>query len=94
VSGVKYRKPSQPLGVPFYGLPGKGWIVFVNSLKGRVRVTFFAGATLKPAPPLPSPGGTRAIDIPAEAELDEKQIKSWVRQAKGLKGWGRIEIAR
>src|SRR4051812_50160985 len=47
-SAVKYRKPSQPLGVPFYGLPGKGWVVFVNSPKGRGRGTVFAGAPPKP----------------------------------------------
>jgi hypothetical protein len=90
VSAVKYRKPSQPLGVPFYGLPGTGWIVHLNPLKGRVRLTFLAGGALKPAPPLPSPGGSRAIDISSEDELDDKQIAAWLRQAKKLPGWGRV----
>jgi hypothetical protein len=90
VSAVKFRKPSAPLGVPFYGLPGKSWIVHVNSLKARVRLTFYAGEALKPSPPLPAPGGARAIDVPSEAALDEAQIRAWLRQAKGLKGWGRV----
>lgn len=90
VSGIKYRKPSAPLGVPFYGLPETGWITFVNSLKGRLRITFYAGGSLKPKPPIVAPGGARAIDIAAEAELDEKQIAAWLRQAKDLKGWGRV----
>ncbi len=88
VSGIKYRKPSGPLGVPFYGLPDKGWMLHVNALKGRVRITFLAGSGLKPTPPLSSPGGSRAIDIPNDAEPDEKRIAAWLRQAKELPGWG------
>jgi len=90
VSGIKYRKPSGPLGVPFYGLPESGWFLHLNALKGRVRITFFAGSAMKPAPPLPSPGGSRAIDIPNDAEPDEKQITAWLRQANKLPGWGQV----
>src|SRR5436189_5542574 len=79
VSGIKYRKPSQPLGVSFYGLQGNGWIVHMNSLKGRVRLTFFARSALKPAPPLPSPCASRAIDIPADEEPNEKPIKTCLK---------------
>jgi hypothetical protein len=90
VSRVKYRKPSQPLGVPFYGLPEGGWIVHLNPLKGRVRLTFFAGGQLKPAPPIAAPGGSRAIDIASAEEIDEKQLTAWLRQAKKLPGWGKV----
>ena len=90
VSRVKYRKPSQPLGVPFYGLPERGWLVHMNPLKGRVRLTFFAGGKLKPAPPIAAPGGSRAIDIPSLAELDEKQLVAWLEQAGKLPGWGKV----
>lgn len=90
VSAVKYRKPSQPLGVPFYGIPGGGWLVHMNPLKARVRLTFFAGAALTPSPPIAAPGGSRAIDIPDDAEVDEKQLRTWLQQAKKLPGWGRV----
>ena len=90
VSGVKYRKPSQPLGVPFYGLAETGWLLHLNPLKGRVRLTFFAGSGLKPSPPIAAPGGSRAIDIPSESELDEKQLRAWLQQAKKLPGWGHV----
>jgi hypothetical protein len=89
VQAIKYRKPSAPLGVPFYGLPETGWILHVNELKGRVRLTFLAGGKLKPMPPLGS-GATRAIDIPNDADVDEKQITAWLRQAKKLPGWGQV----
>src|SRR5215470_13980590 len=33
VCAVKFRKATNPWGVPFYGLPGQGWIVSVNAVK-------------------------------------------------------------
>jgi hypothetical protein len=90
VSVVKFRKPSNPLGVPFYGLQGRGWIVSVNSLKANVRLIFFAGNVLKPMPPLPAPPRARAIDVHSHEELDEKRVKGWLQQAKKLPGWGRV----
>ena len=62
----------------------------MNSLKGRVRLTLYAGNALKPPPPLAAPQGARAIDIAPDDELDEKQMKAWLQQAKKASGWGRI----
>lgn len=90
VSAVKFRKPSNPLGVPFYGIAGGGWLVSVNSLKAAVRLNFFAGNSLKPMPPLAAPPKARAVDVPSDDDLDERQIKSWLQQAKKLPGWGRV----
>jgi hypothetical protein len=90
VSVVKFRKPSNPLGVPFYGLQGRGWIVSVNSLKANVRLIFFAGRALKPMPPLPAPPRARAIDVHSDEDLDVKRINEWLQQAKKFPGWGRV----
>ena len=90
VCAVKFRKPSNPFGVPFYGLQGGGWLASVNSLKGRVRVIFFAGRSLKPMPPLEAPPKARGIDFQSDDQVDEKQLKSWLQQAKKLPGWGRV----
>ena len=76
-------------GVPFYGLPGQGWIVSVNAFKAHVKLMFFAGSALKPLPPATVPHA-RAIDLHADEELDEKQIKAWLQQARKLPGWGRV----
>jgi hypothetical protein len=75
-------------GVPFYGLPGQGWIAGVNSFKAHVKLVLFAGSALKPVPPQ----GKRknSIDYHSEEELDGKQLKAWLRQAKKLPGWGRV----
>ena len=35
---IKWRKPLQPLGVPYYGVPSQGWIVAMMSFKDRVGV--------------------------------------------------------
>ena len=89
VCGIKYRKPSQPFGVPFYGLPDDGWFVLMNKLKGRIRVGFFTRA-MKPRPPIDAPGGSSAIDIATLNDLDEKQLKSWLLQATRLPRWGKV----
>lgn len=89
VCAVKYRKPTNPLGVPFYGRTGDGWIVGLNALKAQVRVAFFTGNALKPIPSLAARPG-RAVDIASDEELDERQIKAWLQQAKKLPGWGGV----
>jgi hypothetical protein len=89
VCAVKFRKPTNPWGVPFYGLPGQGWIAGVNSFKAHVKLMLFAGSALKPMPPAVVPHG-RAIDFHSDEELDERQVKAWLEQAKKLHGWGKV----
>lgn len=97
VRAIKWRKPSQPLGVPFYGLPDQGWIAAIWSFKDRVGVGFFAGTLLHPEPPVTAMAGPwnrgtvkgRRIDIHNEAELDEALLRSWIVQACNLPGWGK-----
>src|SRR5262249_966289 len=95
---IKWRKPSQPLGVPFYGLPDHGWIVAMGSFKDSVGVGFFAGTLLDPEPRVAkmavpwnrgSEAKARRIDIHDESEFDELQLRSWLEQARELPGWGK-----
>jgi uncharacterized protein YdeI (YjbR/CyaY-like superfamily) len=73
---------------PFYGVEGNGWFLNVHCLTKYVKVTFFAGKSLKPAPSgsTPKSGESRWIDI-HEGEFDEKQMTAWVKQAAKLPGW-------
>jgi len=71
--------------VPFYGIRGQGWIASIASFKAHVKLLFFSGSALKPA--LPTGKGNNAIDFRSEDDLDEKQIKAWLLQAKKLRGW-------
>lgn len=83
---VKWRKPSQPLGVPFYGLPGQGWLMALWSFKDYITVGLYARG-LGPQPPEPIVNG-RGIKIHDPAQFDDAQLKSWLEQSRELPGWG------
>lgn len=73
---------------PFYGVEGQGWFLSFHCFTKYVKVTFFAGASLRPAPPGTSKHAkVRYLDIHEDDELDEKQLVSWIRQAAALPGW-------
>lgn len=84
---VKWRKPSQPLGVPFYGRPGQGWLVALWSFKDYVTVGLYARG-LEPTPPDPQVNG-RALKIHDPDDYDEAQLESWLEQSCDLEGWGK-----
>ena len=72
---------------PFYGIDGKGWIVSFHVFTRYVKVTFFRGASLEPAPPgAGKDPDARWIDL-YEGQFDEAQMAAWVRQAVALPGW-------
>jgi hypothetical protein len=74
---------------PFYGIEGRGWFLAFHVFTHYVKVTFFRGTSLQPAPP----GGTgkeaRWVDI-REGQLGEGQMATWIRQAAALPGWGKV----
>ena len=83
VEEVKWRKPSNPDGVPTFSLDGL--ICTVETYRDKVKITFAKGASL------PDPGelfnasltaGTRrAIDIAESDELDESGFVALIRAA-------------
>ncbi|WP_394889655.1 DUF1801 domain-containing protein [Mesorhizobium sp. AaZ16] len=73
---------------PFYGAPdeGEGWFLSFHVFARYVKVTFFRGASLRPAPPGKSKyPEVRYLDI-HEGQLDEAQFADWVKQASQLPG--------
>ena len=69
---------------PFYGFEGEGWFLNVHCFAKYVKVTFFQGASLKPAPAGVSKyPAIRAYDI-YEDGFDEAQFAKWVKQAAKL----------
>jgi hypothetical protein len=97
---TKWHKPSQPLGVPFYGLPENGWMIALWSFKNAFAVGFMAGSLLDPQPPVTKMAGpwnknpeyqARRLDLKNESELDEHLLRSWIQQAKKLPGWSTID---
>jgi hypothetical protein len=73
---------------PMYGLKGHGWFVSFHVFTDYVKLTFFKGIEMRPAPP----GGTgkeaRWVDIHKD-ELDEALLKHWIKQAAAIPGWGK-----
>ena len=61
-----------------------GFHTFTN----YVKVTFFQGTSLRPAPSGGNAKEARWIDI-HEDDLDEAQLTEWIRQAAALPGWGK-----
>jgi hypothetical protein len=71
---------------PFYGIAGRGWFLAFHVYARYVKVTFFRGTSLRPAPTGGKSKEARWIDV-HEDDLDEAQMTSWVKQAAALPGW-------
>ncbi len=86
VEEVKWRKPSNPDGVPTFS--AGGLLCTVETYKDKVKVTFAKGASL------PDPEGVfnasldagtrRAIDLREDDELDDDAVVALVRAAADL----------
>jgi hypothetical protein len=73
---------------PFYGVEGRGWFLSFHTFTRYVKVAFFRGSSLRPAPPGESKHRqVRYLDIHEHYPLDEAQLAKWIRQAAALPGW-------
>ena len=73
---------------PFYGIEGQGWFLNIHCFTKYVKVTFFKGASLRPAPPGSGKDkDARWIDIYTDDKFDEELMATWVKQAAALPGW-------
>ncbi|HKY98287.1 MAG TPA: DUF1801 domain-containing protein [Gemmatimonadaceae bacterium] len=73
---------------PFYGVEGQGWFLSFHVFSRYVKLTFFYGTSLKPMPPGESKHKTvRYLDIHEDDEIDEAQLKKWLKQAASIPGW-------
>ena len=71
---------------PFYGLEEDCWFLSLHCFTSYVKVTFFRGSSLEPAPSGKSKyPEVRYLDI-HEGAFDEAQFADWVKQAGGLPG--------
>jgi hypothetical protein len=80
---LKWRKPSNPAGVPTWS--HAGILCTGETYKDKIKLTFARGAALQDASGLFNSsltGGTRrAIDIGEGAEVDEAAFKALIREA-------------
>jgi hypothetical protein len=88
VEGVKWRKPSNPLGVPVW--EHGGIICTGETYKDKVKLTFAYGASLDDPKKLFNSsleGGTRrAIDFREDDAVDESAFKALIREAVVFNG--------
>lgn len=86
VETVKWRKPSNPAGVPVW--EHSGIICTGETYKDKVKLTFARGASIADPEGLFNAsldGGTRrAIDFHEGGEVDQDGLKALVRQAVAL----------
>ena len=86
VEAVKWRKPSNPMGVPVW--EHAGIICTGETYKDKVRLTFAKGAALKDPSRLfnASLDGNvrRAIDFHEGDKIDDKALKALIRAALAL----------
>ncbi len=72
---------------PWYGVEGQGWFLSTHVFTKYVKVTFLNGAELSPEPPGSGKDpDSRWVNI-HEDELDEAQLREWIRQSAALPGW-------
>jgi hypothetical protein len=89
VKNVPHVQKAVRWNSPMYGVEGQGWFLSMHVLTHYVRVTFFAGLSLRPIPS----GGTekskeaRWVDIREDDEVDEELWSEWLKQAAELPGW-------
>jgi hypothetical protein len=73
---------------PFYGVEGNGWFLSFHVFERYVKLAFFKGSSLSPPPPATSKdANVRYLHIHEAEDLDEAQLKDWLRQAASLPGW-------
>jgi hypothetical protein len=86
VEDVKWRKPSNPMGVPVW--EHAGIICTGETYKDKVKLTFAKGAALKDRSGLFNASldgnARRAIDLHEGDRIDEKAFKTLVRAAVTL----------
>lgn len=73
---------------PFYGVEGRGYFMGVHVFSCYIKLAFFEGVSLNPAPPGPSKDPkTRYLNIYEGEALNEAQLTEWFRQAAALPGF-------
>ncbi|MFB7876088.1 DUF1801 domain-containing protein [Nocardia sp. NPDC056064] len=83
VEEMKWKKPSNPEGVPAFSLDGL--ICTLEMYKGKVKVNFAKGSSVKDPEglfnaSLQAPVG-RSIDLHEDDELDAKAFKALINEA-------------
>jgi hypothetical protein len=78
-------------GMAWYGV-GDGWCFSCGGFAGHVKLTFGRGTALTPVPPVAPIGmgkESRGVDLESVADIDERQLASWMKQSTAMPGFGK-----
>jgi hypothetical protein len=78
-------------GIAWYGV-GDGWCFACGGFEGHVKLAFGRGTSLTPVPPVTPIGmgkTSRGVDLETFADLDERQVSSWMEQVAAIPGFGK-----
>lgn len=70
-------------GMAYYGVDG-GWCFWSGAFVGHVKLMFIRGTDVQPEPPVTPVGmgrSTRGVEPTSVADLDERLVAAWMRQA-------------
>lgn len=74
---------------PFWGVDGNGWFLSIHCFTKYVKVTWLNGGSLEPPPPETSKyDHVRYLHIGEDDDVDEEQVRDWLRQAAAIPGDG------
>ncbi|MEM9651028.1 MAG: DUF1801 domain-containing protein [Actinomycetota bacterium] len=72
---------------PFYGIADNGWFLSLHCFTRYVKLTWLNGGALDPPPPGTSKyEHVRYLDIKEDDQIDDDQLREWVRQAAAAPG--------
>jgi hypothetical protein len=70
----------------YYGSSGLGWVIELVAYDVSVNIVFLGGADFDAPPPLGS-GRSRYIKLKSLDEVEQPEVREWIRQAGGAPGW-------
>jgi hypothetical protein len=71
----------------YYGLPDRGWVIEMVAYDVSVNVVFLGGADFDSPPPLGDSDRSRYIKLKSLDEINEQELRSWVKNAGQVDGW-------
>ena len=77
---VKWKKA-------YYGVPGQGWVIEMVAYDVSVNIVFLGGADFDSPPPLGDSDRLRYVKVKSWDEVDQDQMRGWVREAGRVAGW-------
>ncbi len=70
----------------YYGLPEQGWVIELVAYDVSVNIVFLGGEAFDDPPELGS-GRSRYVKLKSLDEVEQPEIRAWIRQAGDLPGW-------